>query len=121
MINGETRTVIELTQGKFVLVQGIIGTMAVTKDWDYHERKGSQRIQRNVVNSKGKRDKQTLIRYLLGLEIGDGIRATQVSKDTVEYQGKTCIDYQTANLKTNRKGYELYHQIHADMARMGLK
>lgn len=98
-INDNTKTIIELTQGKKVLVQGIIGAMAATKDWDYHERKGTPRIQRNIVNADGKRDKQSLIRYLLSLEVGDGIRASQISKELVEYQGQLCINYLTSNLK----------------------
>jgi len=115
-ITKDTLTVIELTQGKHVLVQGVIGVMAATKEWDYNNR---NQIRRNIVDKNGKRQKQSLIRFLLSLEIGDGIRASQVSKKTVMHQGHECLNYQTSNLKTNRKGYALHAEIHKQMKAMG--
>lgn len=98
-INGDTVTVIELTQGKNVAVQGIIGAMAATKDWDYNAKNG---IRRNVVID-GKRDKEHLIRFLLSLKPHDGIRASRISKEPIVIHGKVCENYLTSNLKTNRK------------------
>jgi hypothetical protein len=72
--------------------------MAATKQWDWNEKNG---IRRNIVID-GKRDKEHLIRYLLDLKPGDGIRASRISKELIEYQGHLCENYLIENLKTNR-------------------
>lgn len=99
LINSNTKTVIELTQGKKVLVQGIIGQIASTKEWYYHPQKG---ILRNIVVD-GKRQKQSLIRFLLGLKPSDGIRASRINEEQIISEtGEVCENYLTNNLKTNR-------------------
>lgn len=95
-----TKTVIELTHGKKVLVQGIIGQMAACLAWYYNPKK--DQILRNICLA-GKKSKQSLLRYLLSLHPGDGIRARRVDKEPVVYQGMVCENYLTNNLATNRK------------------
>jgi len=100
-ITSKTKTVIELTGGKKVLVQGIIGVMAATKEWYYDSTR--KKIMRNVVIDR-KKTKQYLLRYLLGLTPGDGIRARRIdTEDILSEDGKICENYLTNNLTTNRK------------------
>lgn len=106
VINSKTKTVIELTCGKRVLVQGIIGQMAATKEWYYAPPYGYRpaRILRNIILDNGKKSKQSLIRFLLSLKPGDGIRAKRIDKEPViSESGEICENYLTNNLKTNRK------------------
>lgn len=97
----KVRTVIELTHGKKVLVQGIIGQMAAYHEW-YYVLKRDQ-IFRNIRLENGKKSKQSLLRFLLSLHPSDGIRARRIDKEPILYQGMICENYLTNNLATNRK------------------
>ena len=103
MITGETQTVIELTQGRKVLVQGMIGRMAATKEWYYDAKRKT--IYRNIIVDEKTKSKQSLIRFLLSLERGDGIRATRINTNLIisKTGEHLCENYLFNNLKTNRK------------------
>lgn len=103
MINAGTVNIIELTQGKMVLVQGIIGEMAARQNWYYaspYGRRGKQvlRVIPARKSPTGKRIKESLKRFLCGLKPGEKAQVRILDKSDVNIDGKMYINYLTNNL-----------------------
>ena len=104
IITAGTVNIIELTQGKKVLVQGIIGAMATSLEWYYATPYGHRKRQilRNI-KVNGKKTKENLKRFLCGLKLGEKARVKTLDPSDIVIDGKSYINYLTANLQIIRK------------------
>ena len=94
-ITDHTITLLELGNGRYAQVEGIRGRMAESFEWYYDKR--TDRVLRNVV-IYGKRRKHNLARFLMCIAPGEKTQAYRINKNS-----KTCLNYLTYNLRTNRK------------------